>query len=91
VCGYLFVLVVSVVAARPAYVQRRGFDLLLATAASAGFAFTLYLTVLELFVIHAMCRWCVASAVIMTAIWAIALSSVMPRRTPRTPSPRTDS
>jgi uncharacterized membrane protein len=33
-----------------------------------GFGFSLYLTYLELFRIHAVCQWCVASAVLMTAI-----------------------
>jgi uncharacterized membrane protein len=36
-------------------------------------AFTAYLTYLELFVIHAICRWCVGSAVIILAILAAAL------------------
>jgi uncharacterized membrane protein len=34
--------------------------------ALGGFGFSLYLTYLELFVIDAICQWCVASAVIMT-------------------------
>lgn len=34
----------------------------------AGFAFSLYLTYLELFVIDAICQWCVASAVIMVLL-----------------------
>lgn len=33
-----------------------------------GAGFSLYLTYLELFVIHAICQWCVASAVIMTLL-----------------------
>jgi len=49
---------------------------LLAGLASAGFLFTLYLTYLELFVIHAICRWCVGSAVIMTVIWVLAVSGL---------------
>jgi uncharacterized membrane protein len=36
--------------------------------ALSGFAFILYLTYLELFVIDAICQWCVASAVVMTAL-----------------------
>ena len=88
--GYLAVLIVSLVAARPAYAARRGFDVALAAAASLGFAFTLYLTALELFVIHAICRWCVASAAIITAIWVISLASVAGRAS-RTPPPRTGS
>jgi uncharacterized membrane protein len=36
-------------------------------------AFTGYLTYLELFVIHAICRWCVGSAVIILGILVVAL------------------
>jgi uncharacterized membrane protein len=35
-------------------------------------AFTVYLTYIELFVIHAICRWCVGSAVIILAIFIAA-------------------
>jgi uncharacterized membrane protein len=42
-------------------------------ASGIGVAFTLYLTYLELFVIHAICRWCVASGVIILAIFVAAL------------------
>lgn len=38
----------------------------------AGFAFSVYLTYLELFVIDAICQWCVASAVVMTALLVVA-------------------
>jgi uncharacterized membrane protein len=38
-----------------------------------GFGFSLYLTYLELFVIEAICQWCVASAVVMTAAFGFAL------------------
>ena len=51
----------------------RRVTLLLVTLATLGFAFTLYLTGIELFVLHAICRWCVASALIMTTIWTLAL------------------
>jgi uncharacterized membrane protein len=34
--------------------------------ALAGFGFSAYLTYLELFVINAICQWCVASAALMT-------------------------
>jgi uncharacterized membrane protein len=39
--------------------------------AVAGCAFSAYLTYLELAVIHAICQWCVASAVLMTLLAAI--------------------
>jgi uncharacterized membrane protein len=38
-----------------------------------GFIYSLYLTYLELYVIRAICPWCVASAVIMTLVFALAL------------------
>jgi uncharacterized membrane protein len=37
-----------------------------------GFAFSLYLTYLELFEIDAVCQWCVASAVLMTGSLVLA-------------------
>jgi uncharacterized membrane protein len=35
---------------------------------AVGFAFSAYLTYLELFEIHAICQWCLGSAVIMTLL-----------------------
>ena len=39
--------------------------------ALVGFGFSAYLTYLELFVIDAICQWCVASAVLMTLLLVI--------------------
>ncbi|HXV04958.1 MAG TPA: vitamin K epoxide reductase family protein [Solirubrobacterales bacterium] len=36
-----------------------------------GFGFSVYLTYLELFTIHAICQWCVASAVLMTLLFGL--------------------
>lgn len=57
----------------------RGEAARLATAALslAGMGFSAYLTYLELFVIDAICQWCVASAALMTAIAALAVWRVM--------------
>ena len=38
----------------------------------AGFGFSAYLTYVELFTLRAICQWCVASALLMSAIAAIA-------------------
>jgi uncharacterized membrane protein len=38
-----------------------------------GFGFSVYLTYLELAVIDAICQWCVASAVVMTALFALSV------------------
>jgi uncharacterized membrane protein len=40
--------------------------------ALVGFGFSVYLTYLELFVIDAICQWCVGSAVVMTLSLAVA-------------------
>ena len=39
--------------------------------ALGGFGYSVYLTYLELFKIEAICQWCVGSAVLMTAIFAV--------------------
>jgi uncharacterized membrane protein len=44
-----------------------------ALAALVGFGFSAYLTYLELFTIDAVCQWCVASAIAMTALAALAV------------------
>jgi uncharacterized membrane protein len=38
-----------------------------------GMLYSAYLTYLELFVIYAICRWCVSSAFIITAIFVLSL------------------
>jgi uncharacterized membrane protein len=45
--------------------------------ALVGFGFSAYLTYLELFRIHAICQWCVASAVLMTLIAALAVTRLL--------------
>lgn len=42
--------------------------------ALVGFGFSAYLTYLELFVIDAICQWCVASAIVMTALAGVAIA-----------------
>jgi uncharacterized membrane protein len=51
----------------------------LATAGMAyiGVAFSGYLTFLELFRIHAICQWCVGSAIVMTTIAVLATVRVL--------------
>jgi len=50
---------------------------------TVGFGFSAYLTGRELFSIHAICEWCVSSAVIMTllvclAVWRFLLGDELP-------------
>jgi len=73
VFGYVVILIVALAGLRPAALVQRGWNVLLFGLATIGFAFTLYLTYLEVFVIHAICRWCVGSALIITVIWVVAV------------------
>jgi uncharacterized membrane protein len=84
VVGYVAILAVALVGLQPAWLGRRGPTLLLAALATGGVLFSAWLTYLELFVIHAICRWCITSAVLMTATWIVSLHSL------RTPAPRID-
>jgi uncharacterized membrane protein len=71
--GYAALLLVSLASLQPALATRRWPSTLLAALAGAGVAFTVYLTYIELFVLHAICRWCVGSATIIVAVFAVAL------------------
>jgi uncharacterized membrane protein len=76
VVGYLTIFVVALVALRPAALHDRRWSVVLAGLATVGVLFTAYLTYLELFVIHAICRWCVVSAVIITVISVVAVAAL---------------
>lgn len=56
---------------------------LLVLGAVAGSLFSLRLTYLEIYVIHAICKWCITSQVIIIAIAAIGLSEWFQGRTVR--------
>lgn len=82
VAGYASLLVIGLATLEGRLAADRRVTVLLAALASVGFAFTLYLTYIELFVLHAICRWCVASAAIMTGIWIAAVAGLARRQPP---------
>ena len=67
--GYLSIL--ATVAWRPAAESERGL-LLCLLLSGIGFTSSMYLTYIELHVLRALCVWCVASAVLMTALFLLA-------------------
>ena len=73
VVGYALLFVVALAALQPGAEHRPGPMRLFTLLAACGVLFTAYLTSLELFVIHAICRWCVGSAVIIVSIFVLAL------------------
>jgi uncharacterized membrane protein len=48
-----------------------------AALAISGFGFSAYLTYLELFVIDAICQWCVASAVLLTVLMVLTVGRLL--------------
>lgn len=82
--GYTGLFALAIVALQPRLADDRRPARLLALLSGIGALFAVYLTWLELFVIHAICRWCVASAVIITAIFVL---SFLDARRPRRPEP----
>jgi uncharacterized membrane protein len=58
-----------------------------ALLALSGFGFSAYLTYQELFVIDAVCQWCVASAVLMTALAVLTTARLLADDTPTASQP----
>ncbi len=79
--GYTVLLGVSLAALQPRWAQSRGPTVALAVLSAGAVLFTGYLTYLELFVIHAICRWCVVSAVIISLVFVASLLDLRGRRT----------
>lgn len=72
VAGYLVLFGVSMAAIGRGRAHRATAAILLALA-TVAFAFSMYLTAIEAFVLGAWCRWCVVSAVIATLIFLCSL------------------
>jgi uncharacterized membrane protein len=68
---YVGVLVVALVGLSPSMSERVSISQLLVGMTGVGFVFSVWLTYLELFVIHAICQWCVISACVATALFVI--------------------
>lgn len=67
-----YVLILGSLAIRGDAGRAAGFGLAL-----VGFLFSLYLTYRELFSIHAICQWCVSSAVLMTVLTVVTAVRVL--------------
>lgn len=76
ILGYALILGLAMAGIQPRFIEDRRIAWgLLATCATAA-VFTLYLNYLEAFVIRAWCRWCIGSAVIVTALFLLALTEI---------------
>ena len=70
---YLTTLGVSVLATQTPPASSRGIMRLLTAMTGAGVLFSAYLTWLEFFVIHAICIYCITSAVVVTLMFAVCV------------------
>ena len=69
---YLVVLALALAGLRPTLSERRSVSQLLVAITGVGLLFSAWLTYLELFVIHAICQWCVISAVLAAVLFVTA-------------------
>jgi uncharacterized membrane protein len=81
--GYLVLFVLALLSLQPGLAAARWPVRLLAALSGGAVLFTAYLKSLEFFVIHAICRWCVASALIITIVFVLSLLEA--RRRPGAP------
>jgi len=71
--GYLILFGLSLATLQWPAEERGWPSLALLLLALGGVLFSAYLTAIELFVLHAICRWCVGSAVIVVLLFTVAL------------------
>ena len=70
---YITALIVAIASTHDRWVDERGPSVVLVALSGWGVLFSLWLTYLELFVIHAICMWCVISAIIVTLIFLVSV------------------
>jgi uncharacterized membrane protein len=70
---YLDVFAVALIGTMPRFEDERVLSIVLVAESAVGVIFSAWLTYLELAVIHAICIWCVTSAVVVTAILVVSI------------------
>jgi len=76
---YVVQVALALVSLEGRYADSVGMSKLLALVSGSGFVFSAWLTYLELFVIKAICQWCVISAIIVTTVFVIAMLDLRER------------
>jgi len=77
---YVVMFSLALVSLQDRYADSLGMSKLLVLVSGAGFLFSAWLTSLELFVIHAICQWCVMSAIIVTLIFLVSILDLRAER-----------
>ncbi len=73
VAWYLAAFILALAGVQERFAGSRTISIALVTHTATGLLFSAYLTWLELFVIHAICQWCVVSAILVLLIFIIAV------------------
>lgn len=76
VLGYTLLFLIAVFGKKIPFISKDT-DLYLFAISLAGFLFSAYLTYLELFVLKAICQWCVLSAIMMTVIFIFSIRNLV--------------
>lgn len=79
---YVEVFIIAVIGTTARLADQRGISLILVIESAIGVLFSAWLTYLELAVIHAICIWCVTSAVIVTLILLVSIADYRELRAP---------
>ena len=69
---YAFVVTLAIVGLTGRFADSRRLSEILVGVTAFGMLFSFWLTYLELFVIHAICQWCVISAVLATILFILS-------------------
>lgn len=85
VAGFAALLAVALAGLGERWMTHPGPSRLAAGLAGIGVLFAVYLTYLEIAVIHDVCRWCVAIAVIITSIFVVSVLGARSFRTAPAP------
>ena len=74
---YLVLMILALFGLKESQISRPAATRWLAGLSALGVVFSLYLLSLELFVIHAICRWCSVSGVLILAICAVSIGGLV--------------
>lgn len=77
---YIVTFAVAFAGTFPSLAVQRNISVLLAAMSGVGVVFSGWLTYLELAVIHAICQYCVVSAILVTLIFLVSAADLWERR-----------
>jgi uncharacterized membrane protein len=73
---YLDVFAISLIGTFPRFEDERVISVVLVAEAAVGVLFSAWLTYIELGVLHAICIWCVTSAIIVALIFVVGVADL---------------